>query len=138
MKKLILFVIAFLLFTVAQSQNQVKPELSKEYYLQKSKRQKNLAWGLLGGGMASTFVATVILKDNLSFSGETSSEENVADVLFYLGVGSSLASMPLFISADINRKNAAKIAYGYRPLQVDPIFVKQSREHALVFRFALE
>ncbi|MBT8219439.1 MAG: hypothetical protein KJP00_06430 [Bacteroidia bacterium] len=143
MKKLIFLMIASLLFSIAQGQNQVEPELSREYYLQKSKNQKTVALGLLTGGAVMIIVSAATHKKGGSFICVTNSCEeppnnDLSRIIGSAGLISSIASIPMFISAGINKRKAAELAYEYRSLKLDPILVNQDWEHAFVFRIALE
>ncbi|MBT8219438.1 MAG: hypothetical protein KJP00_06425, partial [Bacteroidia bacterium] len=110
--------------------------------LQKSKRQKNIAWGLLAGGTTFTVVGGAIAAKNIEVCAfgdcEKSNEWDEGSIIGTIGLAAMVASVPMFISAGNNKRKAAAMTFEYRPLQLDPVFVRYNREHALVFRIALE
>ena len=99
-----------LLFVVKSfSQTQSSPELSKDYYLQKSKNQKITAWVLLGAGVGMTVGGLLINLDQPYYGG--SSTDNAKGLwLSYVGIASTLASIPFFISSHKNKKRAASVS----------------------------
>jgi hypothetical protein len=103
MKKII-FSIMFLLSVVKSfTQTQTGSAHSKEYYLQKSKNQKTIAWILLGAGTTSMVVGLIEgsqAPDNLD-----NLTKGVAPVL--IGLAADLASIPFFISSSKNKKIAS-------------------------------
>ncbi|MBT8221255.1 MAG: hypothetical protein KJP00_15615 [Bacteroidia bacterium] len=137
MKRLILlFLVSFLVYALPAQQEQ-EPELSKEYYLQKSKKQYNTAYKTLAGGVIAGLVGYVLVAENFSFQGSNAGEV-IGGILFFGGAITVLASVPTFIKAGQTKRKATQIAYEYRSLQLDPSFVGSNHEHALVVRIALE
>lgn len=105
MKKLILICLglAFAFQVAAQQQPN-----TKEYYLEKSKRNKTTGFILAGAALA--MIATGILTMNdKSIMTENSSFSSGA-VIMGIGVGASLARIPLFISANNNVKKSAVLS----------------------------
>ncbi len=111
MKK-IFFTLTLLLFMI-KSFSQT-PALSKDYYLQKSKNQKTVAWVMLGGGVAMTTIGLVIVNkhvnddpidalNNLGTVGGSS-------ILALAGIGTALGSIPFFISSAKNKRRALSVA----------------------------
>ena len=104
MKKII-YTFTILLF-VLKSFSQT-PTPSKDYYLQKSKNQKNSAWIMLGGGVAMTTIGMIQAINNFSlFEPSTKGEFLVA-----AGIGTALGSIPFFISSSKNARKAATISF---------------------------
>ncbi len=112
MKKIICF-LTLLLF-VAKSFSQ-STTLSKDYYLEKSKTQKTVAWVMLGGGVAMATAGLVITNkhvnddpfealNNLGTTGGSA-------ILTIAGIGSALGSIPFFISSAKNARKAATISF---------------------------
>jgi len=107
MKKVLLLFVLGIISLAGYSQSK-KQEISKDYYLQKSKKQRTTGWVLLGSGTALGIVAII-------GSTEESNEENwflggskktaTGITLGAVGAASSLASIPFFINA---RKNSTK------------------------------
>ena len=138
MKRLFVVIIAFVLFSIVNGQSQTTTQLSKENYLEKSRKQKRLAKGLLIGGIASGVVGSVIWKENLTLRGKASTEESLGAVLILGGTIAVLASIPTFISSARNKRKATGMTYEYRPLQMNSVLAQGSREHALVFRVSIK
>ena len=88
------------------------------HYLQKSKKQKNAAWILLGGGTALMITGLVIPKGEMTKDGFCISwicdreykNDDLKAGLFLTGVISSLGSIPFFIMSGKNRKRAAALS----------------------------
>ena len=100
------FFILFLLFVVKSfSQTEANLEHSKDYYLQKSKNQKTIAWILLGAGTTSIIVGVI------QASGKSNDLGDIGDgaVPALVGIGLDLASIPFFISSSRNKKRAASL-----------------------------
>ena len=89
-------------------------EFSKDYFLQKSKKQKTTAWILLGGGTAIA-VGGFATFDSSWDSGSDSTTD-IAGVIGTVGFLTSLASIPYFISAGKNKKTAMSITFNYKPV----------------------
>mgnify|MGYP003624610739 FL=1 len=89
-------------------------EFSKDYFLQKSKKQKTTAWILLGGGTAIA-VGGFAAFDSSWDSGSASTTD-IAGVIGTVGLLTSLASIPYFISAGKNKKTAMSITFNYKPV----------------------
>ena len=123
MKQLSLFLLCFCTFSCLYSQ-EVPPEspqttLTKEDYLQKSKKQKTAAIVLLcAGGVASTIgavMATDDMYDDVGGAFDPSYEDNgddtVSGILFYGGLAAVLGSIPLFISSRKNKTRAMELSF---------------------------
>ncbi len=88
-------------------------EFSKDYFLQKSKKQKTAAWILLGGGTAMAAGGFTIFDP--SWDSGSDSTTDIAGVIGTVGFLTSLASIPYFISAGKNKKTAMSITFNYKP-----------------------
>ena len=88
-------------------------EFSKDYFLQKSKKQKTAAWILLGGGTAMAAGGFTIFDS--SWDSGSDSTTDIAGVIGTVGFLTSLASIPYFISAGKNKKTAMSITFNYKP-----------------------
>ncbi len=114
MKKIV-FVLTLLLFAVKSfSQTPSSSLLSKDYFLQKSKNQKTIAWVLLGSGLgiAATGGIVQLIHENkraggfdLDFTG--------AWIAIAGGVV-GLSSIPFFISSAKNAGEAVAISFHYQ------------------------
>lgn len=116
MKKVLslLFVMMFALTTFAQQ--------AKTDYLKKSKKQKTTAWMMLVGGTVVGIVG--LSKINLAGSDEPINN-TPGTIMFFTGLGSSIASIPLFIASKRNKKLAMNLSV--RP-GVIPVFPGVNQE----------
>lgn len=139
MKKYFTATILLLFVFSVFSQDNLK---NKDYYLQKSKKQKTAAWLLLGGGLTlstiSVFTGYADLSDDFTgfFSTDPESQNNdtAETILLVTGTAAILSSIPLFIASGKNKKRAraisaslkmddASIVQGYRITRVNyPVF----------------
>jgi hypothetical protein len=109
--KMIVFSLT-LLFFVVQSfcQTTTNTALTKDYFLQKSKNQKTVAWVLLGGGLgvAATGGIVQLIHEKQRNGGF---DLNFTGTWIAIGGGVvALSSIPFFISSSKNKKKAASIA----------------------------
>ena len=114
MKKIILFSLLLILSAASFSQQtkNVKPQLTKTDYLQKSKNQKTTAWVLLGGGTAIAVIgATIPRKEvpDLWTLGLTTTTVG-GEALYVLGGLAALSSIPLFIASAKNKRKAMEVS----------------------------
>jgi hypothetical protein len=89
----------------------------KDDYLQKSKHQKTAAWILLGRGATLSVVGLAVglnsAVDELGSriaTGEDDKSFVAGAVLFYMGLGSMLGSIPLFVASGRNKRKAMEAA----------------------------
>lgn len=112
MKKIFSFLM-LLLFTVSTYGQQIpNAEFSKEYYLEKSKKQKTTGWVMLASGAAVTIVGVI------GFSS-TDWDESSSDAYAFMTLGGpliSLGSIPFFISSGSNAKKAATLSFKNQPI----------------------
>ena len=102
-------------------------EFSKDYFLQKSKKQKTAAWILLGGGTAIA-VGGFATFDSSWDSGSDSTTD-IAGVIGTVGFLTSLASIPYFISAGKNKKTAMSITFDYKPIYLSGDNLVSTKAH---------
>lgn len=114
MKKILIFLM-LLLFTVRVfGQETPSTEFSKEYYLEKSKKQKTTGWVMLAGGAVITIVGLIGFSstyDDTSYS--------TTDAYGFMTVGGPLiclGSIPFFISSGSNAKKAATLSFSNQPI----------------------
>lgn len=75
MKRIMLPLFSLLILAKTFSQPATSPVISKDHYLQKSKKQKTAAWILLGAGIGMAIGGIAINLDQPVYSG--SSKDNV-------------------------------------------------------------
>jgi Na+/melibiose symporter-like transporter len=109
MKTLILFVAFMLLSTNLWSQNTSIVPYSKEYYLDKSKRQNKTGWFLFGTGIVLSTIG-IIGFSNSDFL-ESNSDTDLYGFLILGGAISGLSSIPVFIGSANNARFAARLTF---------------------------
>jgi hypothetical protein len=119
MKKIILF-FAFLLligetYCQTASDSTSKEKYTKQYYLQKSKNQKDGAWVLLIGGAAIFAGTGLYASHNLDFS---SPEKHRHIVPISLGIACVASSILLFIEAGRNKLKSARLTTYFEMEQI--------------------
>tara|TARA_A100000171_G_C2096636_1_gene127432 strand:- start:417 stop:818 length:402 start_codon:yes stop_codon:yes gene_type:complete len=102
-------------------------EFSKDYFLQKSKKQKTAAWILLGGGTAMA-VGGFATFDSSWDSGSDSTTD-IAGIIGTVGFLTGLASIPYFISAGKNKKTAMSITFDYKPIYLSGDNLVSTKAH---------
>ena len=80
---------------------------TKEYYLEKSKKQKKTAWIMLGGGAALAIIGAANFSS--SWDSGSNSETDVSGFVFLGGMLSALISIPIFISSGVNHNKAVRL-----------------------------
>ena len=119
MSKVIFFTALVLICMNAFSQQTTPTKPTpQQHYLQKSKKQKKVAWILLGGGTALMVTGLVIprgamIKDGFCVSWICDEEYQNDDLkagIFLTGLVSSLGSIPFFIMSGKNRKKAGALS----------------------------
>ena len=119
MKKIITctVILAFSATSFCQ-QNVQKQSLVKTDYLQKSKKQKTVAWVLLGGGATLVLTGIIIPKGDLVYEAFLfSSYENdgVKGTFELIGLVSMITSIPFFIASKKNNKRAMSFSFKNEP-----------------------
>ena len=126
MKRIIMFSLLFAFGTTSFCQQTVqKQSLTKEDYLQKSKKQKKIGWILIGSGAAMFIVSEVIPEGELT--GEISwpclcedvhENDDIKGVFILVGAASMLGSIPFFIASGKSKKKAASISLKNYPIPI--------------------
>lgn len=131
MKKTILC--AMLLAIVSNSFCQeIKPSQSliREDYLKKSKKQKTIAWVLLGGGAASIIVGAIIPEGELTdqyglpYFTEEHKNDGIKSAFYIAGGISALGSIPFFIISGRNKRKGMTTTVGFNNQRV--VFPQQN------------
>ena len=111
MKKIVpsLLLLLFVVKSFSQS-----PELSKDYYLEKSKTQKTVAWVMIGGGLAIATIGYVIsvyqIKDDPVAYVFTDKGTGSA-ILTLVGICTAFGGIPFLTSSKKNARRAATISF---------------------------
>lgn len=115
MKKILIFLM-LLLFTVRVFGQEIpSTEFSKDYYLEKSKKQKTTGWVMLASGAVLTIVGVIGFSD--TFMEEDS--YTTTDIYGVMAVGGPLiclGSIPFFVSSGNNAKKAATLSFKNQPI----------------------
>ena len=108
MKK-VLFILIFsaLAFTSFSQPGNPSTPLTKQDYLQKSKKQKTAAWILLGVGLVSTVLGSTESNPN-SIVGGNNSRNTVFLVTGLAAIGGSIT---LFIASSKNKRKAISMSF---------------------------
>ena len=111
MKKILFIWVAILYIACVPSKAQISYPDSKDYYLNKSKSQKTIAWILVGGGIAMT----------------TNTAADISGFIVLAGIISDIASIPFFISSSKNKKRAVALAVNNENILL-------TRQHTIVLK----
>ena len=113
MKTIILLVVFLSLAGETFSQDTTKSNLTKEYYLQKSKNQKTTGWVLLASGTTAIVVGVLVMNAG---SKEDDFNSGFGDIfggaiIATVGIVADVVSIPFFISSGKNKRLAASVAF---------------------------
>ncbi len=120
MKKIItFFLLLSLVITSFSQQTKSSPTLTKQDYLQKSKKQKTAGVILLAGGAGLIITSFIIPKGALVYDGicigqycdDKYKNDGIKSAFFIAGGISALSSIPLFIVSGKNRKKAGSVSF---------------------------
>jgi len=95
-------------------QNVQKQRLAKTDYLQKSKKQKTVAWVLLGGGATFVLTGIIIPKGDVVHEGAWGNDYENDGIKSTFGVTGFLCmagSIPFFIASKKNNKRAMSVSF---------------------------
>ena len=135
MKKMIFFSTVSL-FTLSSFSQTLNPTLTKDDYLQKSKKQKTTGWILFIGGTTMAVIGGLVFSDNFDYGSDA--ETDASGYLVLGGVFVDLLSIPFFISSSKNARKAASISLETQklsPLEYNNTIPKQ--QMALTLRIGL-
>jgi hypothetical protein len=119
MRTLILFLSISLSLVLPSLAQEVASPTAKEILLEQSKRQKKTGFILLGAGVGAAVFGGALFASNFCIFGCDSDDEALAGtggVLFLLGVGSAIASVPVLINAGSKAKKAAELSFNPKPI----------------------
>lgn len=119
MKKILILVIFLTGLAWHSFGQKSETPITKQYYLEKSNRQKKTGFILLGAGAA--ILGGIIGISNFCLFGCTSSQYNAMSAgggLIMAGGISMVASVPLLIGAGVNANKAAKLSLHIQPIDL--------------------
>jgi len=99
-------------------QNVQKQSLTKTDYLQKSKKQKTIAWVLLGGGATLVLTGIIIPRGDLvqeAFLFTSYENDGVKGTFELIGLVSMIGSIPFFTASKKNNKRAMSFSFKNEP-----------------------
>jgi len=135
MKKMIFF-LTVSLFTLSSFSQTLNPTLTKDDYLQKSKKQKTTGWILFIGGTTMAVIGGLVFSDNFDYSSNVATDASGYLVLGGLFV--DLLSIPFFISSAKNNRKAASISLNTQKLSLPEYNISIPKQQiALTFKIGL-
>ena len=132
MKKMIAFLMILAVSAASFSQQtNPAPQLTKQDYLQKSKKQKTAAWIFLGSGVAIALISNIADPANDIVSSAISGDDGrsgLAKAAGITGFACIVTSIPLFIASGKNRRKAMNMSFKFQqvPQLNKNSFVKQT------------
>jgi hypothetical protein len=101
-------------------------EMTKQDYLEKSRKQKTAGFILLGGGVAVVGIGAIVSATNavgltvscIGLNCSQAAEEGIqtGGAIMLVGGLAIVGSIPLFVSAGNNRKKAAALSFSNEPI----------------------
>lgn len=110
----------------------------KQYYLEKSKRQRTTGWVLAGMGTAMIVVGAITFNQNfnIDWTSEGSGGGDIEGWVMVLGVPVALSSIPFFVSASKNKGRAEMMAGpGVQPIRITDRQVRSAPGITITIRF---
>ncbi len=121
MKQTIIFFL-LLAFGVSSYCQAPGTDYTKDYYLQKSKNQKTIAWVMLAGGtglaITGLAIASKQVNDNPADYFFTVGKSVGSTVVFLIGAGAAIGSIPLFIQSKKNKNRAAYMSFKNQEIMI--------------------
>jgi hypothetical protein len=119
MNKIIVFIMLLTISAASLSQQtNPSPALTKQDYLQKSKKQKTAAWILLVGGTAFAITGYAVWANSaldelgsVITTGHNDKTNVTGAVIFFTGVAAMIGSIPVFIAAGKNKGKGLSLAF---------------------------
>ncbi len=113
MKRIINLLILLLISINLFSQKTIDSLDIKDYYLQKSKNQFTAGWILLGAGATMTIVGGIGFSENFEIFGDNEAgmgkKADTYGFIMLAGLIMDIVSIPVLISAIVNKKKASRI-----------------------------
>ena len=118
MKKIILGIILLMLATSDFGHQTISsPVLTKQDYLEKSKKQKTTAKILFGVGGAMMVAGILVITDDITdiFNPGDTKNSSLAEVLGYTSSAIAVASIPFLVAAGRNKRKAMSLSFKNEP-----------------------
>lgn len=113
--------VLILAFLLGSSLPVLAQSMSKQDYLDKSRRQKTTGFIMLGGGVAMAAAGGLLFSENFTIFGGSQAEDNTAGAggaMMVVGTLAALGSIPVFISSSSNARKAAQMGFRNVPLHI--------------------
>ena len=110
----VFFLVLTLAFSGFSQQNEPSPTFTKQDYMHKSKKQKTVAWVLLGGGAASVLTGIIIPKGDVVREGAWGNDyenDGIKSTFGVTGFLCMIGSIPFFIASKKNNKRAMSVSF---------------------------
>ncbi|RIW16992.1 hypothetical protein D0X99_04245 [Algoriphagus lacus] len=124
MKVLILVLILSLGLIHPVLSQEVDSLSQRETLLELSKKQKKTGFILLGGGVGAAVIGGALFASNFCLFGGCSSQQDAlagtGGILFILGVGSAIASIPVLINSGKTARRAMELSVKSSPIYLPP------------------
>jgi hypothetical protein len=134
----VFFLVLTLAFSGFSQQNEPSPTFTKQDYMHKSKKQKTVAWVLLGGGAASVLTGIIIPKGDVVREGAWGNDyenDGIKSTFGVTGFLCMIGSIPFFIASKKNYKRAMSVSFKN---EVTPQLVKSSFVYRSIPAFNLK
>lgn len=121
MKTHVMMAVLLTAFLVGGALPVLSQTMSKQDYLDKSKRQKTTAFIMLGGGVAFATAGSIMFSENFTLFGASDAEDNAAGIgaaMVVVGGLAAVGSIPVFISSSNNAKKAASMGFKNEPTNI--------------------
>ena len=113
--------VLILAFLLGSSLPVLAQSMSKQDYLDKSRRQKTTGFIMLGGGVAMAAAGGLLFSENFTIFGGSQAEDNASGAggaMMVVGTLAALGSIPVFISSGSNARKAAQMGFRNVPLHI--------------------
>lgn len=121
MKTRVIMGVLLSVFLLGSSMQLFAQSMSKQDYLDKSRRQKTTGFIMLGGGVAMVTAGTILFSENFILFGASDAEENAAGIgaaMVVVGGLATLGSIPVLISSGNNARKAAQMSLRNEPIHI--------------------
>ncbi|WP_130274924.1 hypothetical protein [Cecembia calidifontis] len=121
MKKRVIMAVWLSAFLLGSSLPLFAQSMSKQDYLDKSRRQKTTGFIMLGGGVAMVTAGSILFSENFILFGASNADDNAAAIgaaMVVVGGLATIGSIPLFISAGNNKRKSSELSFKNLPSNI--------------------